>query len=70
MNVSDHGETLLLTLKQAAQRLSISKRTLDRLISAGKFPRPLKIGRASRVLRNDVEKFLAQLTGQRDGGAA
>lgn len=51
----------LLTLPHAADTLAISKRTLERLIARGDFPRPIKIGRASRVLRNDVDSFLEQL---------
>lgn len=40
---------LLITVKEAANRLSLSTRTLHREISAGRFPRPVKIGRASRI---------------------
>lgn len=48
----------LLTLPQAAHVLAISKRTLERLIASGDFPRPLKIGRSSRVSSQDVESYL------------
>lgn len=51
----------LFTLPAAADRLSISRRTLDRLISAGTFPRPVKVGSSSRVLREDIEGYLEQL---------
>ena len=51
----------LLTLQQAAATLAISKRTLNRLISAGAFPRPVKIGRASRVPRDDLSTYLDRL---------
>jgi len=57
--------SLLLTLKQTAQRLAISKRTLERLISGGQFPAPLKIGRSSRVTVDDVDEFLQRLRVQR-----
>jgi excisionase family DNA binding protein len=60
---SDHRD--LLTLPLAAQRLSISKRTLERLISSGAFPRPVKIGRSSRVPRNDLARYLDQLCRER-----
>ena len=52
---------LLLTLPQAAHELSISKRTLERLISAGIFPTPVKIGRSSRILREDLTAYLEKL---------
>jgi excisionase family DNA binding protein len=56
---------LLLTLPQAAHDLSVSRRTLERLISAGIFPSPLKIGRSSRVMREDISNYLEQLRRQR-----
>ncbi len=55
----------LLTLPSAAQRLSISKRTLERLISSGAFPPPVKIGRSSRVPRSDLARYLDQLCRER-----
>ena len=51
----------LLTLPDAASRLSISKRTLERLISAGDFPSPLKIGRSSRIASRDLAAYLEKL---------
>lgn len=54
-------ERLLVTLKQASAALSISKRTLDRLIAGGSFPPPLKIGRASRVSLVDIASYLERL---------
>ena len=56
---------LLLTLSQTAQSLSISKRTLNRLIAGGTFPAPLKIGRASRVAREDIAGYLETLRRER-----
>jgi excisionase family DNA binding protein len=55
----------LLTLPSAAQRLSISKRTLERLISSGAFPPPVKIGRSSRVPSSDLARYLDQLCRER-----
>ncbi len=60
---SDHRD--LLTLPSAAQRLSISKRTLERLIASGAFPSPVKIGRSSRVPRSDLARYLDQLCRER-----
>jgi excisionase family DNA binding protein len=53
--------TQLVTIPEAARTLSISKRTLERLIAAGQFPRPLKIGRASRVALDDIKIYLDHL---------
>jgi excisionase family DNA binding protein len=59
------GGTCLLTKGQTAQRLAISKRTLERLIAHREFPRPLKIGRSSRVPIEDVAAYLERLQTQR-----
>jgi excisionase family DNA binding protein len=58
---------LLITLEQAAQRLAISRRTLERLMAAGEFPSPLKLGRSARVEAKDVEAYCAQLRARRIG---
>ena len=47
-----------VTIKVAAEWLSVSKRTLQRLIAAGKFPTPIKVGASTRVLVTDVECFI------------
>ena len=55
----------LYTLPRAAQKLSVSKRTLQRLIASGAFPTPVKIGRASRVMHEDIAGYLEQLRRER-----
>lgn len=52
----------LLTIKDAAKRLAISPRTIHREISAGRFPRPVKIGRASRVPVSALEAYIQRLS--------
>jgi len=64
--VSLHGALQLLTLPQAAQRLGVCRRTLERLIAAGEFPRPLKVVGASRVLVSDVTAYIERLLAQRE----
>lgn len=59
----------LLTVSQAAHQLAVSRRTLERLISAEEFPRPLKIGRSTRVPKEDVEAYLDGLRSRRDAQA-
>lgn len=53
----------LLNLRQAAQLLSVSRRTLEREIAAGNFPRPLKIGRSTRVAETDLRAYISKLQG-------
>lgn len=59
-------ETELLTLPDAARLLAISTRTLWRLINRREFPRPLKIGSASRVAREDVQGYKLRLMQTRE----
>lgn len=58
-------QPILITLEQAAQRLAISRRTLERLIAAGEFPSPFKIGRASRLAIADIDNYCAELRSRR-----
>lgn len=58
-----HPAPLLLTLKDAALRLSLSTRTLQREISAGRFPRPVKIGRSTRVPLDALTTYVNGLAG-------
>jgi excisionase family DNA binding protein len=56
----------LVTLTAAADVLAVSKRTLQRLIAAGEFPAPVKVGAAPRVRVEDLERFIERQ--QRKGG--
>jgi excisionase family DNA binding protein len=49
-------EQILLSKRQAAQTLSISLRTLDKLIGSKKLP-VCKIGRRVLISRSAVERF-------------
>ena len=50
-----------LTLDQAASLLTVSKRTIMREIARGRFPKPAKIGRSTRVSLADVESYAASV---------
>jgi excisionase family DNA binding protein len=65
MNIANEERQSLLTIKQAAQRLNVCRRTLEREIQRGRFPRPLKIGTASRWPAEDVETYLDSLNQSR-----
>jgi predicted DNA-binding transcriptional regulator AlpA len=60
-----NGEPWLLSIGEVAGRLRICRRTLEREINRGRFPRPLKIGKASRWEVGDVVSYIARLTQQR-----
>ncbi len=55
----------LLTLEQAAAILAISRRTLYRMIAAGEFPAPLRVGGARRVAASDLTAYLTRLKQRR-----
>lgn len=54
-------EPLLLTVQDVAKRLSVSKRTLEREIVRGRFPKPVRIGRSVRIRLADVSTYLSGL---------
>jgi len=56
----------LVTLDSVADALAVSKRTLQRLIQAGEFPAPIKVGATTRVRLADVERYIERQ--QRKGG--
>lgn len=56
---------VLFTAGEVAQRLAISRRTLEREIARGRVPPPLKIGRASRWPAADVRSYLERLARER-----
>ena len=41
--------------------MAISRRTLERLVSAGDLPRPLKIGGCSRFRINDITGYIERM---------
>lgn len=47
-----------VTLKAASEMLCISVRTLHRLIASGELPQPFKVGASSRLLVDDLERFI------------
>jgi len=63
--------TQLQTVEEVLAALAISRRTLYRLVRAGEIP-ALKIGRATRFRREDVEVYICRRleVGLRDSGKA
>jgi excisionase family DNA binding protein len=55
----------LLKLKEAADRLSVSVRTLWRRIAAGHLPQPVKVGDCSRMPESDVNAYIERLKKER-----
>lgn len=56
----------MIDADQVALLLDISKRHLARLVHDGEFPKPLRIGRATRWPATDVIVYLQKLRLQRE----
>ena len=64
-NQGPREEKWLLSKVEVCQRLGICLRTLEREISRGRYPRPLKIGKASRWEVGDVVAYIERLAQER-----
>lgn len=62
----EFGDRKLVTVKEVAYALRVCRRTLEREVARGKFPRPLKIGAKSLYRTTDIEHYLAKLEGRRE----
>lgn len=49
----------MLTRKEAAEKLGISERTLDRYLKAGRI-KSNKYDRAVRISKNEIDRFLQE----------
>jgi len=55
----------LIALPDVIQRLRTSKSTVYATIRRGKFPKPIRHGRASRWLASDIDAYIARLAATR-----
>ena len=60
----------LITLDKVAELLSVTKRTVYRLIAKGDLPQPLKVGHSVRLSVSDVTEYFERLKLQRREGCA
>lgn len=60
----------LLTREDLCQRLQISKRTVSRLVAAGKFPPPIRLGHSIRWRSADIESWIQRDCRMMDRNAA
>jgi len=54
------SESLLLTVKEVAEMLGLSERTVYRLADVGKMPRPVKIGAAVRWRKKELDTWIEE----------
>lgn len=55
----------LLRMRDVSYQLSMSEAWIYRLIAAGQFPKPIKIGQASRYRQSDVDAWVADRLAER-----
>lgn len=53
-----HERSLAISAKELAEKLSISPRTVWRLLAENKLPKPVSIGGSKRFLMSDVNLFM------------
>lgn len=58
-NSSNKGSALLLTVNDVLAIVQMGRSTWFRLVSSGKAPLPVKIGRTSRWPLNVIEEWIA-----------
>ena len=62
VNLKQQGRgQVLLRVRDVAETLGVSKRTVWRLVSGGRLPQPVAIGRCKRWRQADVEQFVEGL---------
>jgi predicted DNA-binding transcriptional regulator AlpA len=72
MTTSDLPDSpILLTEAQVSELTQIPQRTIRMMFSAGRFPKPIRLGKGQvkarkRWLRSEVEKWVADLVEERD----
>ncbi len=62
---SQDPQRLLISLEEAARRLSIGRSQLYQQMQSGML-RSVRIGRSRRILEQDLNEFVSQLLGDRD----
>ena len=67
MHAPEHNQDTRPRLEsQPWYRVGISRSHAYDLMAAGVFPRPVKIGRASRFLAAEIDAFIASRIAERD----
>lgn len=64
-----NAPTVLIDVPEAARRLSVSRRTIDRLMRTGHIP-CVHIGRAVRIAEADLDDYIDSLRHDPFGGTS
>jgi prophage regulatory protein len=55
-------EEKFLTIKEVTEIVGFKRSTIYKFINKGKFPKQIKIGKASRWRLSDIQKWLQEIT--------
>jgi excisionase family DNA binding protein len=64
LNTSGSDE-VLLSLSEAAAILGVCVRSVRRSIDRGELPKPVRVGRAVRMFKSDIDTYLQRLREKR-----
>ena len=64
-SVMESPPNKLMTIREVAERLGVTPRTVWNLIAGGEFPRPLRVGGSRRFQQSDIQRYIAGLDARR-----
>jgi predicted DNA-binding transcriptional regulator AlpA len=64
--MTDPTRPVLLTKAQVCERLSLSARTLETMVQAGRFPPPVRLGKCVYWTERAVASWLARAFGAQE----
>ena len=66
--MNETQQDCLIPFRTVASILNLSTRVVYRLVASGEFPRPVKVGGATRFYRSDLNSSLNRLRTARETG--
>ena len=63
-------ETQFITPRQVTQRIALSRATLDRMVAAGTFPKPIRIGHRLCYVERQVQEWIEEKVAAAEPSAA
>ena len=58
-------QTKFLTPRAVTERIALSRATLDRMVAAGTFPKPIRIGHRLCYIEGEVQGWIEQQCAER-----
>jgi len=63
---SSVADRRLLTIVEVSIIFGVCGRTVNRLVASGELPQPIKVGRTSRWLQEDIDEKICEMKHKRD----